>query len=64
MLVAGKPHLGTDRLVRILKSFRQHLTALGCELRFGAKVDDLVLSGRRIAGVRLAGARAVGLRGG
>jgi uncharacterized FAD-dependent dehydrogenase len=25
ILVDGKPHLGTDRLVRILKSMREHL---------------------------------------
>ena len=33
VLVAGKPHLGTDRLVRILKAFRAHLIALGVHVR-------------------------------
>ena len=29
ILVEGKPHLGTDRLVRLLRAFRQHLQHLG-----------------------------------
>jgi hypothetical protein len=59
VLVSGKPHLGTDRLVRILKAFRQHLGALGCEIRFGARVEDLLVGpGGKAAGVRLAGEQA------
>lgn len=111
VLVSGKPHLGTDRLVRILKAFRQgrrlvgragwavwhftrsasadqspllrlvvhprqspqhckpaslprscreHLISLGCEVRFGTRVDDIQVKGGRVAGVRLAG--ELGLR--
>lgn len=55
ILVSGKPHVGTDRLVHVLKAFRQHLLALGAEVRFGAKVDDLLLERGKLAGVRLAG---------
>lgn len=29
ILMDGKPHVGTDRLIHILRSFRQHLSALG-----------------------------------
>lgn len=29
ILVDGKPHLGTDRLVPLLRNFRQHLKELG-----------------------------------
>lgn len=29
ILVDGKPHLGTDRLVPLLRNFRQHLQELG-----------------------------------
>lgn len=29
ILVNGKPHLGTDRLVPLLRNFRQHLQQLG-----------------------------------
>ena len=29
ILVNGKPHLGTDKLVPLLRNFRQHLQELG-----------------------------------
>ncbi|KAG2425705.1 hypothetical protein HXX76_013547 [Chlamydomonas incerta] len=53
ILVAGKPHLGTDALVRILKRFRAHLQAAGVEVRFGAQVKELVVQRGRCEGVRL-----------
>lgn len=34
---------------------REHLISLGCEVRFGSKVEDVVVQGGRLAGVRLAG---------
>lgn len=57
ILIKGKPHLGTDRLVRLCKAFRARLTDAGCTVRFGAFVERLVLvddkGSRRIAGVEL-----------
>lgn len=56
ILVDGKPHLGTDRLVALSKSFRARLNDEQCEIRFGALVSDFVIeSGAkdRITGVVL-----------
>jgi uncharacterized protein len=57
ILVSGKPHLGTDRLVALCKAFRQRLTDLGAQVRFGAFVDEIVVestaAGKRARGVRL-----------
>lgn len=53
ILVEGKPHLGTDRLVALCKAFRADLTDRGCEVRFGAHVDELVLRDGTVRGVRL-----------
>lgn len=57
ILVDGKPHLGTDRLVRLCKAFRSRLREAGCTVRFGAFVDKLVVeqtgAGREITGVEL-----------
>ncbi|MEZ4460199.1 MAG: NAD(P)/FAD-dependent oxidoreductase [bacterium] len=56
ILVEGKPHLGTDRLVALCKSFRARLIAEGCEVRFGAFVSDFrILKGAedRVTGVVL-----------
>lgn len=33
ILVDGKPHLGTDRLVPLIRNFRQHLLKLGVRTR-------------------------------
>ncbi len=60
VLVAGKPHLGTDRLVRILKAFRAHLLALGATIRFGAAAEGIIVRGGAAVGVRMQGAPRVG----
>jgi hypothetical protein len=44
ILIDSKPHLGTDRLVRILKALRGWLMEQGVEFRFGSKVEDLGVS--------------------
>jgi uncharacterized FAD-dependent dehydrogenase len=41
ILVDGRPHLGTDRLVALLKAFRAALGQMGCTLRFESRVEDL-----------------------
>ena len=56
ILVSGKPHLGTDRLVLLLRAFRARLVELGVDLRFGAAMADLLVQRGRVAGVRLRGA--------
>ncbi len=53
ILIEGKPHLGTDRLVALCKAFRADLTERGCEVRFGAYVEGLVITDGAVVGVRL-----------
>lgn len=64
VLVSGKPHLGTDRLVHILRGFRQRLIELGVSVRFGTTVEDIEVSDGAVTGVRLAASGASGSRGG
>jgi uncharacterized FAD-dependent dehydrogenase len=63
ILIDAKPHLGTDKLVALCKSFRRELTARGCEVRFGAFVEDLVIdrsvSGDQVKGVVLRGGERI-----
>lgn len=55
ILTDGKPHLGTDRLVALLKRFRASLLDAGAEVRFGAKVTGVVrASDGRVVGLTLA----------
>lgn len=51
--VDGKPHLGTDRLVVILRNFRNHLLQLGVEIHFGTEMEDLEIQNGRLLGVRV-----------
>lgn len=37
ILVDGKPHLGTDKLIPLLRNFRQHLQRLGVSCLFELK---------------------------
>lgn len=55
VLYEQKPHLGTDRLVDIVKNLREEIKRLGGTVRFGAKVTDFLTEelpeGRKIVGV-------------
>ena len=59
ILYVSKPHIGTFRLVSMVENMRATIEALGGEIRFGQRVDDLLIdvtpSGeRRVRGVTLA----------
>ncbi|CAL5196884.1 unnamed protein product [Lathyrus oleraceus] len=51
ILIDGKPHLGTDRLVPLLRNFRRHLQDLGVTIKFGTRVDDLHIEDGHVLGV-------------
>ena len=55
LLKDAKPHVGTDRLRRFCRRMRAELDSLGATVRFGARVEELSLSGEVVRGVRLAG---------
>lgn len=54
ILIDAHPHLGTDKLVRIVRRMREYLLSLGVDYRFNTRVDALLTHGRHIAGVRTA----------
>lgn len=59
ILYSHRPHIGTDYLRRVVVDFRERITALGGEIRFGHKftqlhlqdgaVEALTVSGRRVS---------------
>ncbi|CAH9093321.1 unnamed protein product [Cuscuta europaea] len=53
ILVDGKPHLGTDKLVPLLQNFRHHLQELGVTIKFGTRVDDLLVENGFVVGVKV-----------
>ena len=48
ILWQAKPHIGTDKLVEVVRTMRQHIEDAGGEVRFHAKLEEIVLddSGR------------------
>ncbi|TLS66244.1 FAD-dependent oxidoreductase [Mariprofundus erugo] len=54
ILVDAHPHLGTDKLVRIVRNMRHHLIDLGVDYRFETRVDDLLIADGNVTGVRTA----------
>lgn len=53
ILVEGKPHIGSDLLPGAVAKIREHLVEHGVEVRFGARVEDLLYKDGRVAGVKL-----------
>jgi len=54
ILIDARPHIGSDVLIGIIAAFRGRLQALGVEIRYHARVDGLLKSGKSVIGVRLA----------
>ncbi|MFO0710330.1 MAG: FAD-dependent oxidoreductase [Sandaracinus sp.] len=58
ILVDARPHIGSNKLPKVITAMRERLEACGVAFRFECKVVDLEIRGagsdRRVAGVRLA----------
>jgi uncharacterized FAD-dependent dehydrogenase len=48
----SNPHVGSDRIRRVIPRLREWLAANGCEIRFETKVVELVTRGNSVVGVR------------
>ncbi|MFN3201693.1 MAG: NAD(P)/FAD-dependent oxidoreductase [Bradymonadia bacterium] len=53
ILVDARPHIGTNRLPKVIGALRARLEAAGAEVCFDTRVDDLVFDGRTLTGVVL-----------
>ena len=47
----NKPHIGTDVLMNVVKNMRNEIIRLGGQVRFSAKVSDLIIEKNTIKGV-------------
>ena len=52
ILFDAKPHIGTAVLVTVVQNLREEILALGGEVRFGAKLTDIMLQDGAVCGVR------------
>ena len=54
ILVDARPHIGSNKLPKVISAMHGRLEEVGSALRFGARVTALVVHGGRAVGVRLA----------
>jgi uncharacterized FAD-dependent dehydrogenase len=54
ILVDARPHIGSNKLPKVITAIRERLASVGSEMRFGARVTELVVREGRAIGVRLA----------
>lgn len=63
ILVDARPHIGTNRLPKVITAMREHLIAAGVEFRFEARADGLHLgTGGAAAGLHLRGGEVLPAR--
>ncbi len=48
----ANPHVGSDRIRRVIPLLREFLLANGCEIRFDTQVTELIAEGKEIVGVK------------
>ncbi|MEO8161447.1 MAG: FAD-dependent protein, partial [Arenimonas sp.] len=59
ILWVSKPHIGTFRLVSMVEHMRASIQDLGGEIRFGSRVDDLLIEGGQVRGLSLASGESI-----
>ena len=62
ILVDARPHIGTNRLPRVIGQMREHLEHAGVELAFETRADGLLTRSGRVTAVRLADGRTLDCR--
>lgn len=53
VLYSAKPHIGTDRLCKVVRSIREEILRLGGEIRFNTKLTDILIYNGAVQGVAL-----------
>ena len=57
ILCSHRPHIGTDRLRRVVVAARKRILDLGGEIHFGQEVTDLQVDGDGVAAITVSGQR-------
>jgi uncharacterized FAD-dependent dehydrogenase len=55
ILYSWRPHIGTDKLVSVVKNMRQEIINLGGEVRFSSKLTDIIVANGVVHGVSFEG---------
>lgn len=62
ILVDARPHIGSNRLPKVVTALREKLAGVGVQFEFGARVVGLLQKVGRVSGVRLADGREIEAR--
>jgi hypothetical protein len=62
ILVDARPHIGSNRLPKVVTALRERLAGVGVSFEFGARVVGLLRQPGRVTGVRLADGRELSAR--
>lgn len=52
ILIKSRPHIGTDRLITVLRKLREEILELGGEIRFETRVDDVRIEDGSLSSVQ------------
>lgn len=47
----SNPHVGSDKIRRVIPKLREYLKANGCQIHFNTKIEKILTEGRRVIGV-------------
>ena len=53
--VSNHPHIGTDRLRKVIPGIREEIVKLGGSVSFGKKLEEFIIREGRIRGIRISG---------
>ena len=58
ILSDAHPHIGTDRLPRVIENIRQTIINSGGEVHFQTRMTDLMIAGNRVVGIKAVASQA------
>ena len=53
ILINAKPHLGTDRLISVVKNMRNEIISLGAKFLFSHKLEDIITENGKLTGITI-----------
>ncbi len=59
ILYVSKPHIGTFKLVKMVENIRAEIVALGGEIRFGEKLEQLNINDHQVEGLTLSSGEVI-----
>lgn len=59
ILTDARPHIGSNKLPKVITALRENLEAVGVQFNFGARVEDILIENNKACGVALQDGREI-----